>query len=61
MKFNKNKVKSYMKMYVEDCRDRVTGEVNHTLLAEVTASNHNLYGRNYSIPEEVFEIALNFN
>ncbi len=59
---NANKVRAHMKKNVEACRDPRTNEVNHTLLAEMTAGELNLYfGHDYEIPEKVFEIALEFN
>lgn len=57
----KAQIKNIMKLHVEDCRDNFTGEVNYTLLAEKTANDLNLYvGSEYTIPEIVFEIALNY-
>lgn len=59
---NTNTVRAHMKKNVNYCRDHRTGEVNHTLLAEMTASDLNLYfGMEEEIPEQVFEIALEFN
>lgn len=50
-----------MRKYVENCRDPKTGEVDHTKLAEMVADEMNLYeDADYTIPEEVFEIALEF-
>lgn len=60
--FSANTVRAHMKKNVESCRDYRTGEVNHTLLAEMTAADLNLYfGTEEEIPEKVFEIALEFN
>lgn len=57
----KAQIKNMMKIHVEDCRDSLTGEINYTLLAEKAADDLNLYiGSDYTIPEIVFEIALNF-
>lgn len=57
----KAQIKSVMRMHVEDCRDRKTGEVNYTLLAEMAAYDLDLFvGHDYDIPEHVFEIATEF-
>lgn len=62
MYINKNKVRACMKKNIESCRDNRTGEINHTLLAEMTAADLNLYdGPEEEIPEQVFELALEFN
>lgn len=62
MDIDKKKVKRVMRQYLEDCRDNRTGEINHTLLAETAAAELELYeNEDYDIPEEVFEIALEFN
>ncbi len=55
-------IKKAMKKFVGDCKDPITGEVNFTLLAEQTANDLNYYKDqiDYEIPEEVFEIALDF-
>lgn len=59
---NQNKVRAHMKKNIESCRDPRTGEVNHTLLAEMTAADLDLYvGSEEEIPERVFEIAAEFN
>ena len=51
-----------MKKNLKSCRDPRTGEVNHTLLAEMTAADLNLYdGPDFEIPEKLFEIAAEFN
>jgi hypothetical protein len=58
----KAQIKNIMKLHVKDCKDYLTGEVNHTLLAEKAANDLNLYiGSDYKIPEIVFDIALEFN
>lgn len=49
-----------MKSHLNDVRDHRTGEINHTLLAEMAADSLNLYVDDFEIPEEVFELALNF-
>lgn len=56
----KNKILSFMKSHLEDTRDHRTGEINHTLLAEMAADNLNLYVDDFEIPEEIFELALQF-
>lgn len=59
---NVNAVRAHMRKNIFSCRDNRTGEVNHTLLAEMTAADLNLYfGPEEDIPEQVFEIALEFN
>ena len=59
---NKNKIIKTMRHLVQDCRDPKTGELNHTLLAEITADKLDLYiGEDEEIPEEVFEIAGTFD
>jgi hypothetical protein len=52
--------KCWMRQHVASHVDRVTGEVNHTALAEECACALDLYGPgpDYPIPEWVFEIAL---
>lgn len=58
----KAQIKNIMKLHLRDCRDNITGEINHTMLAEKAANDLNLYiGDNFDIPEKVFEIALEFN
>jgi hypothetical protein len=58
----KNKILSFMRSHLGDVRDNRTGEINHTLLAEMAANELNLYlNDNYDIPEEVFELATKFN
>jgi hypothetical protein len=55
----KNKILSYMKSHCEEVRDNVTGEINHTLLAEMAANQFDLYENDdFDIPEELFELAL---
>ena len=59
--FNVNRVRSHLKKNVESCRDTLTGEVNYTLLAEMTAAQLNLYvGHEMDIPEKIFELAAEF-
>ena len=60
MHLPKNKILSFMKSHLEDVRDFRTGEINHTLLAEMAADSLNLYIDDSEIPEEIFELALNF-
>lgn len=60
MMLPKNKILSFMKSHLDDVRDNRTGEINHTLLAEMAADSLNLYIDDFEIPEEVFELALNF-
>lgn len=56
---NKNQVLKFMRTNAEDFRDSTTGEINCTALAEAAASQFNIYeGRDYTIPEDVFELAL---
>jgi hypothetical protein len=57
------KIIEAMKRLVSDCRDPKTNELNHTLLAERTAEELDLYEDHYDyiIPEEVFEIAASFD
>lgn len=58
---NKNIIRARMRSNVENCRDHLTGEINHTLLAEIVANDLDLYeGDNFDIPETVFELALEF-
>ena len=59
--FNVNAVRANMKKNVKTCRDPRTGEVNHTLLAEMSAADLNLYGQDDEIPDQVFQIATEFN
>jgi hypothetical protein len=48
-----------MKSHCEEVRDNVTGEINHTLLAEMAANQFDLYENDdFDIPEELFELAL---
>lgn len=54
-------IRKTMSVLVESCRDRITGEVNHTLLAENACQELDAYeGEEFDIPEEFFEIALEF-
>lgn len=57
------KIKRVMRQHINECRDSSTNELNHTLLAERAADILDLYvdHENYDIPEEVFEIAAEFN
>lgn len=52
-------IKSYMRVNRHLHLDNVTGELDHTSLAEDTASHFDLYEEltNYTIPEAIFEIA----
>lgn len=54
----KNKILSFMRSHRDDVRDNRTGEINHTLLAEMAANELDLYENEFDIPEEVFELAL---
>lgn len=60
MKIDCEAVRCVMRELVEGCIER--GEINHTKLAEEAASELALYEDkvNYTIPEEVFELALEF-
>jgi len=55
-------IRRVMRREVENCRDRITGEVNHTQLAETAANELNIYEntRDYTIPEYVFDLATEF-
>lgn len=58
----KAQIKSVMRMHVEDCRDKRTGEINHTRLAEMASYELDLFvGHDYDIPELVFELATEFS
>lgn len=58
----KNKIISFMKSHLDDVRDDRTGEINHTLLAEMAANELDLYlNDDYDIPEEIFDLALKFS
>lgn len=58
----KNKIISFMKSHLNDVRDDRTGEINHTLLAEMAANELDLYlNDDYDIPEEIFDLALKFS
>jgi hypothetical protein len=59
----KVQIKAVMIVHVEECRDKLTGEVNHTQLAELAAEDLDVYidHMDYGIPQEFFEIALDFN
>lgn len=59
---SKKQIKNAMQRHVEECRDPRTGELNHTLLAEQVADELDLYvGDDYEIPEEVFDLATDFD
>lgn len=54
-------VRNKMKVLVKDCMDLRTGELNCTLLAEITANDLEFYeGDDFTIPERIFEIATEF-
>lgn len=56
---NTAKIRKTIKSLTEGHRDPVTGEINHTALAEETAQVLDYYeGDNYTIPEIIFELAL---
>jgi hypothetical protein len=56
---DKAKVKRWMRANYESHIDKLTGELNHTALSEECAYALNLYEKDgFTIPEEVFEIAL---
>ena len=58
-----SRAKQYMLAHKEECRDPLTNEINHTMLAEKTAQVFDLYNPSpeMEIPEELFEIALDYN
>lgn len=57
--FASTTVRKTMRTFLEDCRDQKTGEINCTKLAEQAAHALDIYvGKNYDIPEEVFELAF---
>lgn len=59
---NTTKVRKNMRRHVAECRNNTTGELNHTQLAEIAADELELYLEDgYTIPDELFEIALEFN
>jgi len=58
-KLNIKQVRNTMKCLAEGCRDRQTGEINYTMLAESAACELNLYVGD-DIPDEVFELALEY-
>jgi hypothetical protein len=55
-----NKIKATMRRLAPDCVDKDTNEINCTKLAENTAAALNLYedDEDYTIPEEVFDLAV---
>lgn len=53
------KIRSVMRGLLNDCRDNQTGEMNHTLLAELTCHEMEAYEGN-DIPEVFFELAVDF-
>lgn len=57
------KIRAAMRREVSNCRDPHTNEVNFTQLAENIANQLNLYenARDYTIPEYVYEIAVEFS
>ena len=58
---SEDKIRKCMKRLAEDCRDRITSEMNVTLLAENACQELDAYdGDDCDIPEEFFEIALEF-
>jgi len=50
---SKATIRRVMRREVESFRDRITGEINHTQLAEFAANELNIYEntRDYTIPE----------
>jgi len=63
-KVNSHSVRKWMARNKERFVDELTGELNHTRLAEEAANELNLYndeGGYDSIPEEIFEIAADFS
>ncbi len=54
---NTSQVRKTMIAFKGKCIDPVTGELNCTLLAEMTACELNLHVGN-DIPEEVFDLAV---
>ena len=57
----KAQIRSVMRMYLGDCRDAKTGEINHTRLAEMAAYDLDLFeGHDYDVPELAFELAAEF-
>jgi hypothetical protein len=59
-KFDKRKVEQWMRHNVRQYVDRKTDEANSTELAEAAASEFNIYEntRDYKIPEEIYDMAL---
>ena len=49
-----------MRARAEECRDRRTGEMNYTKLAETVAADLDLDGDD-EIPERLFELATRFD
>lgn len=59
---SKKQIKNAMQRHLDECRDPKTGELNHTLLAEQVAEELDLYvGDECEIPEEVFDLACDFD
>lgn len=56
---NVRTIKARMKSNLESCRDARTGELNHTLLAETTCADLDAFDGD-DIPEQFFELAINF-
>ena len=57
---NISNIRARMRKNVEECRDNRTGEVNHTMLAEMTCGDLDAFGSEDEIPEEFFETAIEF-
>ena len=57
-KLRDDKIKRWMQRNVTPHIDNSTGEINYTSLAEEACQEFDLYGKDYSIPEELFELAL---
>ncbi|MES2034921.1 MAG: hypothetical protein V4466_12160 [Pseudomonadota bacterium] len=52
-------IRNFMIRNAESHRDRLTGDINCTTLAEQTADKFSLYeGSDYTIPEDLFDEAL---
>lgn len=51
---------SMMDDLIQDCRDDITGDTNHTLLAETACQELNAYMPNGDVPDRFFELALQF-
>lgn len=57
---NISQVKNWMREHTHLYRCERTGELNHTRLVQEAACALNLYVDGYDIPENVFEIAEEF-